>query len=190
MRKFTAVLLSVLFLFTAALNGSINVLKAGAESLYIRKIVSVVYDDSGSMSYNGCSNWAYANYAMQAFCGLLNDEDKLFVTYMSSAGNYPNSYVPDEVDLSASGIQSSVNSIRDHFDDQGTPFWSLDIAYDKLRSVDDSNENTQYWLVVITDGNFAREGNIEVPEDDVNSKLASFSSSTMPNGSSPRITFL
>ena len=190
MRKFTAVLLSVLFLFTAALNGSINVLKAGAESLYIRKIVSVVYDDSGSMSYNGCSNWAYANYAMQAFCGLLNDEDKLFVTYMSSAGNYPNSYVPDEVDLSASGIQSSVNSIRNHFDDQGTPFWSLDIAYDKLRSVDDSNENTQYWLVVITDGNFAREGNIEVPEDDVNSKLASFSSSTMPNGSSPRITFL
>lgn len=35
-----------------------------ADSLYIRKIVSVVYDDSGSMAGD---KWACANYAMQAF---------------------------------------------------------------------------------------------------------------------------
>lgn len=43
-----------------------------ADSLYIRKIVSVVYDDSGSMAGD---KWACANYAMQAFCGMLNSED-------------------------------------------------------------------------------------------------------------------
>jgi len=36
-----------------------------AESLYIRKVVSVVYDDSGSMNSQGSMNWSYANYAMQ-----------------------------------------------------------------------------------------------------------------------------
>ncbi|MBQ8697226.1 MAG: hypothetical protein IJ519_05845, partial [Clostridia bacterium] len=51
-----------------------------AESLYIRKIVSVVYDDSGSMTGD---KWAYANYAMQTFCGMLNSEDQLYITYMS-----------------------------------------------------------------------------------------------------------
>ena len=51
-----------------------------AESLYVRKIVSVVYDDSASM---GGQDWAYANYAMQTFCGMMNSEDQLFITYMS-----------------------------------------------------------------------------------------------------------
>ena len=45
-----------------------------------RKIVSVVYDDSGSMDGD---KWAYANYAMQSFCGMLNSDDQLFITYMS-----------------------------------------------------------------------------------------------------------
>ena len=70
---------------------------AAAESLYIRKIVSIVYDDSGSMTVGG--KWAYANYAMQSFCGMLNSEDQLFITYMSSAEN--DSYAPEEIDLSS-----------------------------------------------------------------------------------------
>ena len=47
-----------------------------------RKIVSVVYDDSGSMKKE--SNWSSANYAMQAFAALLNKEDGMYITYMSS----------------------------------------------------------------------------------------------------------
>ena len=84
---------------------------ASAESLYIRKIVSVVYDDSGSMVG---SKWAYANYAMQAFCGMLNSEDQLYITYMTKAGVY--NYEPEKIDLSSSGIQNSVYSIKNHLD--------------------------------------------------------------------------
>ena len=35
--------------------------KAAADSLYIRKIVSVVYDDSGSMSGGSIDRWSYAS---------------------------------------------------------------------------------------------------------------------------------
>ncbi|MBR6044445.1 MAG: hypothetical protein IKP47_02300 [Ruminococcus sp.] len=190
MKKTAAAFLSALLLFFAVfacLPGSL--IRADAESLYIRKIVSVVYDDSGSMMDAGSANWAYASYAMQAFCGLLNGDDQLYITYMSPAGSYPNSYQPEQIDLSSSGIQASVDGIREHIEGGGTPYWALDIAYDKLRSVSDSNPNTQYWLVVITDGDFFDTEGVKTKEE-LDSKLSSFSGSTMPNGSSPNITYL
>ena len=87
-----------------------------AESLYVRKIVSVVYDDSASM---GGQNWAYANYAMQTFCGMMNSEDQLFITYMSGVLYNP-LYKPYSADLSSGGIQGSVDSIRSHQDSGST----------------------------------------------------------------------
>ena len=44
----------------------------GADAAQIKaakKIISVVYDDSGSMN-DDHDSWAVANYAMQAFCGM------------------------------------------------------------------------------------------------------------------------
>ena len=80
MRRIVALLL-VTVLFLAVFVGGISA-KASAESLYIRKIVSVVYDDSGSMFGD---KWAYANYAMQTFCGMLNSEDQLYITYYTGS---------------------------------------------------------------------------------------------------------
>ena len=72
-------IISVIFILTIILNMALGLsLSASAESLYIRKIVSVVYDDSGSMEGD---KWANANYAMQTFCGMLNSEDQLYITY-------------------------------------------------------------------------------------------------------------
>ena len=45
---------------------------SAADSLYARKVVSIVYDDSGSMlggDKEGVKE-AYANYALQSFCGI------------------------------------------------------------------------------------------------------------------------
>lgn len=164
-------------------------LTVSADSLYIRKIVSVVYDDSGSMMNNGSANWAYASYAMQAFCGLLNSDDQLYITYMSEAEKNSN-LNPPGIDLSASSIQSSVDSIRKHTAAGNTPYSAVDIAFNKLKSVQDSNVNTQYWLVVITDGEFQNLSGGAVTVDDLNSKLSTFSTTTMPNGSLPQITYL
>ena len=126
-----------------AILGGLLATPVHAESLYIRKIVSVVYDDSTSMV--GDNKWAYANYAMQCFCGMLNSEDRLFITYMSEAEVNPTGYVPMESDLSANGIQRSVDDIRDRYVGGSTPFDAVRIAYDKLCSVQDDNPNTQYW---------------------------------------------
>ncbi len=158
-----------------------------AESLYIRKIVSVVCDDSGSMGLDKTdpnSKWAYANYALQAFCGMLNSDDKLFVTYMSAP------HESEEVDLSAGAIQSSVDNIKSKSPKTSTPYQSVITAFDKLKNTADSNPNTQYWLVVITDGNFDRDG---IGPDDkaaLNSNLNNYVSTQMPNGSTPQVTFL
>lgn len=161
---------------------------ASAESLYIRKIVSVVYDDSGSMSGE---KWAYANYAMQTFCGMLNSEDRLFITYMSHS-QINNNYDPENIDVSADEIQNSVDSIREHYDSGSTPYTAVEIAYNKLLAVNDSNPNTQYWLVVITDGAFNECGSMTDDERKsfLNDKFESYSGSVMPNGTRPQVTFL
>jgi hypothetical protein len=53
-----------------------------AQNKAAKKIISVVYDDSGSM-WDANDSWAAANYAMQAFAALLNADDEMYITYMS-----------------------------------------------------------------------------------------------------------
>ena len=185
MKRVLSALLAFVLISSVLLYTPITV---SAESLYIRKIVSVVYDDSGSM--NG-DKWAYANYAMQSFCGMLNSDDQLFVTYMSHSQQSAN-YNPEIIDLSAGGIQSSVDSIRKHTDSGSTPYAAVDTAYKKLKSVKDSNPNTQYWLVVITDGAFDEHNSMSNNEkkNALNANFKKYAGEVMPNGTSPQITFL
>ncbi len=185
MKRLLSMLLVLATVFVTTLSMP---LAASAESLYIRKIVSVVYDDSGSMAGD---KWAYANYAMQAFCGMLNSEDQLFITYMSYSKDNDD-YDPEEIDLSAGGIQDSVNSIRNHDNMGYTPYDAVEIAFDKLKSVDDSNPNTQYWLVVITDGVFDECKTLSDAEGQrfVDEGIGSCADEVMPNGSNPQVTFL
>lgn len=166
--------------------GSVPHQIVSAESLYVRKIVSVVYDDSGSMDGD---KWAYANYAMQSFCGMLNSEDQLYITYMSHSQQIPD-YQPEKIDLSEDEIQASVDSIRAHTSSGSTPLKAMELAYEKLKTVEDSNPNTQYWLVVITDGSFDEwSGRKDKPEL-LNAKFREYTDAVMPNGSKPQITFM
>ena len=164
---------------------------ASAESMYIRKVVSVVYDDSGSMKEDDWAKWGYASYAMQAFCGMLNSEDQLYITYMSEAEKNPN-LDPRRITLTRDGIQNEVNAIRDRTTSGSTPWQAVEIAYKKLLSVQDNNPNTQYWLVVITDGDFDKfEGMAETKKQGwLDEKFAGFAGGVMPNGTHPQITYL
>ncbi len=159
-----------------------------AESLYIKKVVSVVYDDSSSMYGD---KWAYANYAMQAFGGMLNSEDQLYITYMSHTQLSTN-YNPEEINLSKDEIQGSVDSIRGHSDSGSTPYDAVKTAFDKLESIKDENPNTQYWLVVITDGSFDEMASMpdKKREKFLNEEFEGFAKTKMANGSTPQITFL
>ena len=183
-RFFSLLLVAVITLLTV----SVMAVSVSAESLYIRKIVSVVYDDSTSMK---ASKWSNANYAMQSFCGMLNSEDQLYITYMSRS-NKDEEQPPERVDLSSGGIQNSVNKIKNHSEKDKTPFNAVEIAFNKLASINDPNPNTQYWLVVITDGSFNDYS--EEPYDEqkeiLNKKFSEYAGETMPNGTNPQITFL
>ena len=137
---------------------------------------------------------------------MLNSEDQLYISYMSEADNNPD-YVPSQVDLSSRGIQKSVDAIRNRTKSGNTPYSAVQAAYNKLKSVQDSNANTQYWLVVITDGSFT-DGGYDYDKKDIlgrpkklssdrvrttkglNEKFEEYTASTMPNGTHPQVTFL
>ena len=145
----------------------------GDEIRAAKKIISVVYDDSGSMYGD---RWVYANYAMQALTALLNEQDELYMTYMSRPSS------SNRVDLT--NISGAVKDIRNWAHSSGTPGESLDTAKDRLDGISESDSSTQFWLVILTDGDI----------DDLNmtlqAKLDSFKGARMSNGSSLNVAYL
>ena len=175
--RISAALLSLLIIFTCLAPAG----KVRAESLYVHKVVSVVYDDSGSMTGSD-ANWAYANYAMQTFCALLNDDDQLYITFMSDKKTY---------DFSARTIdpQKAVDTLSAHSDSGNTPFEAVENAFAKLRSVTDYDKNTQFWLVIFTDGEFT-DSLIDNNSDALTSMIKSrYMATPMPNGSSLKVSY-
>ncbi len=155
--------------------------KAASTVSYGKKIVSVVYDDSGSMDDYNRYRYVYANYAMQTFCGLLSEQDELYITYMNRF-----SVKPQKINLSENSIQASVNEIRNYaITTGGTPYSSVTSAMNLLRSKTDANEKTEYYLVVITDGKFTGK-----PADSNENSITSFSETRMPNGTKPNVIYL
>lgn len=190
MKKLISGLLVMIILTSTIMSTSITV---SADSLYVRKVVSIVYDDSASMWSGNSLKWAYANYAVQSFCGLLNKEDQLYLTYMYEAEMNPGKE-PIKIELGPDDRQNSVDTIRTHKDSRNTPYNAIDIAFNKLKNVEDSNVNTQYWLVVITDGEFQKDdrSNTSVTSDELTDKLHGYCDKnvTMPNGSGVQISYL
>lgn len=139
-----------------------------------KKIISVVYDDSGSMAGE---RWTYANYSLQTLTSLLNTQDELYVTYMSDPS--------DAKKISLTDIQDSVDKIRDKEDSHNTPEESIDTAVGKLDSVKGTDATTQYWLIIMTDGAINGMSNEELQK-----KIDSVKNKKMDNGSSMYIDYL
>lgn len=134
-------------------------------TVYIRKHISFLYDNSGSMreELQGADNlkWSYASYAAQVFAGLLNDTDSLSFTFM----NQTNGTKKLEVDLAADR-QGQVDQILSatNYARGGTPLSSVMAAKDVLKDkgllpdkeigTGQIDKSQQYWLVLTTDGNF------------------------------------
>ena len=145
-----------------------------------KKIVSVVYDDSGSML--GENRFVYANYAMQTFCSMLGAEDELYITYMNQKRD------SITVDLSDGSIQASVDTIRSLSTPSGvTPFESVTKAMDVLRGKKETNERTEMILVVITDGVFT---GYEFDAEPVRQEFSDFADERMYNGTKPQVIYL
>lgn len=148
-----------------------------------KKIISVVYDDSGSMA--GEKKWAATNYAMQAFAALLNDQDELYITYMSRVNEKQNI---QQIDMS--DVQGSVEKIRkDGKPAGGTPLNAIQIAMEKLQAIKEKDVSTQFWLVVMTDGEFNLEDGTEAG-DETQKLLDQYAGTKMSNGSQVYINYM
>ena len=138
------------------------------------KVVSVVYDNSGSMIYdNGASNvrYLYARYAIQTLMALLGPNDKLFITPMNVPGG--STVVQDgskslEVKLGSENRQQALDDalsepLFTELPNGGTPSNAIGVAEtilkdEGMKSLDETtatDESTsEYFLVVLTDGAF------------------------------------
>ena len=146
-----------------------------------KRIVSVMYDDSGSMEGD---RWVNANYAMQAFAAMLNKEDTLYISYMSENESDNKSECTTKlVDLI--NVQTEVDNIRNHSSEGRTPVAALQNSFDALLNENDANPNTEYWLVAFTDGDFNEE---DTPQ--ITSKLKSYAETDMANGSKAKVFFM
>lgn len=157
-KKICLLLLCLLFSLSCLFSPT----KALESTVYVRKHVSILYDNSGSMSerLQGTKNlkWSYASYAAQVFTGLLNETDTLSVTFMKGDAL---------TNLYLHGLrQDAVNAVLDRtsVSNGDTPISQIGSALSVLENEGlklGSGTNTageQYWLVLTTDGVFRENG--------------------------------
>jgi len=138
---------------------------AGTQTRYTQKIVSVVYDNSGSMlqSVNGSEERTHpATYSLAMLMSLLNERDEMILMPMNNA---PTDGL--KVDLSDPDRNAVLNKIVNDpvlnaASGQGTPKNSMTRAINQLKqrglkdeqNLIDSDPSKEYWLVILTDGGF------------------------------------
>ncbi len=144
----------------------------GDEIRASKKIISVVYDDSSSMSGE---RWSYTNYAMQALIALLNEQDELYITFMSDPYN--------SVSMDTSDLPGAINKIYNWTDCAATPGEALDTARQKIGSINESDTTAQFWLVIMTDGVITMPSTLQ-------DKLNSYKNNIMSNGTPLNVVYL
>ena len=153
-----------------------------------RKIVTIVFDDSFSMANE--NRYSNANYAIQAFIALLNEEDELHLIYMSDAarqlaaqpGNFDPSAIAKDIDMT--NPQSGADQVRNNpWQGAGTPFGAVQMGYNELVSHEDTDSSTQYYLIVLSDGGFMDDATNQITIDTgtVQGQFESFYGTLMPN---------
>ena len=133
---------------------------------HAQKIVSVVYDNSGSMESSD-KRQHYAHYAMQMLTALLNPQDELHITPMNDK-NGKNIETLDmlrsnikDVDLAAADRGAQIQNLFSsnwHTPFGSTPLESVSSMLEYMQKDKglgkSANEDKEYWLIVFTDGAF------------------------------------
>ncbi len=160
-----------------------SVLTADAEedsTVYVRKHVSMLYDDSGSMSSTKVENnlkWTFASYAAQSFAGLLNDTDTLTITFMNHSDERADQLTVDLQTDRAGQVANVMAATGTVFKQGNTPLDQVDTALqvllDEGLGQTGSGQSEQYWLVLMTDGIFTDAAGNELAEETVLEKFTS-----------------
>lgn len=132
-----------------------------AHSQRIPRIVSVVFDDSGSMAGIDTSDtdeskyyrWAYASYAMQTFVAMMSSDDVLYVTYLNDKNQKSNKtgLSSGKVNLE-SGKKNEIQKFKNLLVQGGTPNKLSTGANHLIDEYKKYGANAKYYLVVMADG--------------------------------------
>ena len=179
---------------------------AGSKDLSKKNLIYMAYDDSGSM-YRDCrkeyiesgtfvplDRWNQAKYALEVFSTMMLEKDEMYIYPLEEYGN-PD-HIMDGVDLGDRQIHllgttdpnERVKSIEAHEFRYGqhTPYHSVKLAYEALQKADDK-ENTERWLVIVTDGGFDQDptedgdtytypSDTYIPTSELDSRFAAYAS--------------
>ena len=147
---------------------------SGITGLAPKKIISIVYDDSGSMIGDATES---ANYAVQVFEALMGSGDELYITFMSDVEE--GKRTSQKIDLG--NVDKAVSDFRTRqYNYHNTPLASVEVAMETLQKVHDNDPNTQYWLVILTDGDMDQTAPTKY--QDLDSALLDIKGTPMSNG--------
>ena len=138
---------------------------ASGSPKHVPRIVSVIFDDSGSMENDhnrgqgsgfdkDLDRWAYASYAMQTFIAMMSEEDALYVTKLDEN---PSS-VKIRLENKKVEIEEFKNLSRGDGGDEGdftASTWNVvpTAAQALVDAYETYGDNAKYYLVVMADGN-------------------------------------
>ena len=126
--------------------------------------VYVVYDNSGSMyeldNKQGLTDaWCKAKYSMEVFAGMLSDQDRMNVYYMSDYDTKPGADPRIELD-GADDVKENIAVIHNTKTDSGHT--SFDSVRTAMEDLEDSTADEK-WLVILTDGKMQNYGDGAYP---------------------------
>ena len=117
----------------------------GSTPQHIPRIVYIVFDDSGSM-FDKAARWAYASYAMQSFCAMMDESDELHVVYLNGSDS------ERTVNLKKSAKQSEIDKFAKIVYGGSTPNKIQQTAELLKARYARVGPDAQYFLLVLADG--------------------------------------
>ncbi len=148
MKRLIGLLCAAAMVFAIAASAAPEAEAASGEA---RRIIDIVYDDSGSMCVDGYTpvdRWSQALYAMEVFATMLGDDDEMNVFLMSDSGEKP-------VSVKGSDDRRVDTIVASLVESGGTPFAAVEAAN---RHIQAQPADAERWLVVLTDGSFQPSG--------------------------------
>ena len=157
-----------LIMLTALLIGMLPTVHTEAKTTQVDKIVTshdiaVVYDNSGSMYYDGSATidrWSKAQYAIEVFASMLDFDSKdrmtVYPMWPIKTDGSSDAHVKYNGDYSNTSFtvesKSDLSKLKNMFTPQGwgTPFDPVKYAAQALAN----SSKDEKWLIILTDGNF------------------------------------
>ena len=135
----------------------VNFVFAASTDQGVKRVISVVYDDSYSMTasaeYPTKQDDLYAKYALENVIGFMNDNDELNIVRMSEKTKQQK-YDVNGRDNKIKGIKTVDTWVSKANE---TPFTAVETAIEYLKDskgLNGKNDSIEYWLLVLTDGDF------------------------------------